>query len=681
MATIGRVSQAAEEALQTSSAKARASQSAEEVLETKAAKLRTSQVVREILYRNSVHVSQAIFETLITPAKLPDAIDGGGITVPTDPSQGSDFSGRAVDFRVWLEIQFDDATRSYAGDTVNTTGGQWFGCVLDFGSINYQISDRYGAYKMTTVSVTIDDAKRTFSQLETLSPSQHWLYREVRIKMATSAVIASGGTPWTVFRGIWTGYTTKGNQLTFEFNDRLGSLMLDQHVERTVPRRTFAEDFSGRFTSQTDTNGDLIPVSAETLARHVPVAYGFVSDEFAAYAGLMDPAQRRGRVEPIYVGTVVGLNGTTYHEWVLCGHAIYQIRGSYISYDKVSYVGMSQLTDYIGPDSPSWSSVVGSSRFKDYNGNRYTTVYRPLDSVSDQIIAGTAIWSFNLLGADDVGDGTGAAIVSTSRCLYHLLNNWVFLNYTSGAWPSVPTSPDGLPWLDAQSFVDCETWETAQTGDGFQWGIYIQDAMTMRDLMEQIASEGMYYFGQNLFGQLTAMHIPAYPVVDTISDVQEIYQGTGISRAVSDVINQLTVQWDYRPLDKTWSQVSTWDARNPPAGFAAVPTALDAVNGRLVKPSSSEQRLWAQRPIDVVTVVAARLTIDHPIPRIVTVEGPVHWLRIKLGSLISATDLEGLGASGWTDRPLWVEGVAINLGAFGSAPSVTLTCRDMYGLI
>jgi hypothetical protein len=56
-------------------------------------------------------------------------------------------------------------------------------------------------------------------------------------------------------------------------------------------------------------------------------------------------------------------------------------------------------------------------------------------------------------------------------------------------------------------------------------------------------------------------------------------------------------------------------------------------------------------------------------------------VRVTLGSIVTVTDFEGIGATGWTNRPLWVLGIETTLGDQQTDPTVRLTCVDVLRVL
>jgi hypothetical protein len=208
-----------------------------------------------------------------------------------------------------------------------------------------------------------------------------------------------------------------------------------------------------------------------SVGLRVPTIYGKISDVNVAAGG------GQGQVSPIYAG-IEEINGSDYHVFIVCGHAVKRITGVYINDGKTgagtypaSAVGDLAGTSAAGAGGPwlvpgydNWTVAFGGSAppYEDRNGNRYTVIYGLVGDDAADIAAGfydpltptTVRISLSLEGIEDVGDGTGQLIENLHLQRLHALQNWMFGDYRSGAWLASPTFPDDptLKMIDEDSF-------------------------------------------------------------------------------------------------------------------------------------------------------------------------------------------------------------------------------------
>lgn len=111
---------------------------------------------------------------------------GGTVPSVADPADGVTFTGLGPHGdRVFLEVDFDDATRSYAlHDPINASpllaahGGRKDGRLTAIGSIIRRSTDRLGGWQASTCRWSSDDHDRV---LRALQKAQRWYGREFRV--------------------------------------------------------------------------------------------------------------------------------------------------------------------------------------------------------------------------------------------------------------------------------------------------------------------------------------------------------------------------------------------------------------------------------------------------------------------------------------------------------------------
>jgi hypothetical protein len=167
-----------------------------------------------------------------------------------------------------LQLNFDDATRYYSNDALNTPTRRHRGSVIQFGTITRQLSDRTSPYKVADCQVDVDDSDRHLSILEATAASEHWQNREAKVTVQNLDSLAAGETPHTLGRFIWRKHLSSGLQRTIGLTDVLGSEFSDFNLERSLPTRQIKDDFPG--------------APEDSLERYVPIAMGVFPDRSGA---------------------------------------------------------------------------------------------------------------------------------------------------------------------------------------------------------------------------------------------------------------------------------------------------------------------------------------------------------------------------------------------------------------
>jgi hypothetical protein len=205
------------------------------------------------------------FRDLLVLATLGGLCYGGGeVAIQADPPDGTPFSGRQLNPRAMLQLNFDDQTRYYSNDALNTPTRRHRGSVIQFGTITRQLSDRTSPYKVADCQVDVDDSDRHLSILEATAASEHWQNREAKVTVQNLDSLAAGETPHTLGRFIWRKHLSSGLQRTIGLTDVLGSEFSDFNLERSLPTRQVKDDFPG--------------APEDSLERYVPIAMGVFPD-------------------------------------------------------------------------------------------------------------------------------------------------------------------------------------------------------------------------------------------------------------------------------------------------------------------------------------------------------------------------------------------------------------------
>lgn len=199
-------------------------------------------------------------------AVIAECAGGGEIPVTADPPSGETFSGRVIEPRAWFTAGFDDEDRSFGFDTYNHRpdyyGGRKPGFLLSLGTIQRSLSYPSGSYRMGNASVELDDTSRTLSALEAGTTADKWWNREGRVYLASRATIEAGGTPHTLFRGVWRRYGSKSlENRSIGLTDLFGSEFSLFQLEQEIPKRII-------------TATDFPDAPPDVLGRVVPIIYG-----------------------------------------------------------------------------------------------------------------------------------------------------------------------------------------------------------------------------------------------------------------------------------------------------------------------------------------------------------------------------------------------------------------------
>lgn len=408
---------------------------------------------------------------------------------------------------------------------------------------------------------------------------------------------------------------------------------------------------------------------------------------------LVSVDQGKGVVAPLYVG-VRAIDGVEYHEWILCGHAIQHIEEIYVNElaqniqtdDAVAGSGGPWLI----PGYDAFTDAFGADTYRVINGHTYTLLYGLVGSRGPDTAAGiftetsengnvtidedVAPFSVSFCGLEDVGDGSGSTITLAPRIAFHLLDQWVLQNYETGtAWPASAESDDGVPWLNSASFDALEAIEARWVGgDGYEWAVYLDEPTTVRELLAELLQNSGIRFGQNQHGQIIAKHLndaTDLSTVRVITDVAEIVADTHLTRKVDELENKVVYDWKWRQATQVFEEEDA---------FVSDSTAIADNRNRI---AVGDRRAFKFIRDETTAADVARRALLFGIypPRYVDLVCTLHAIDVQLGDIISVTDVDGIGATGWTNRALWVLGIqtAINSLYPDQPPTITLSCVDV----
>ncbi|KKN61721.1 hypothetical protein LCGC14_0519370, partial [marine sediment metagenome] len=185
-----------------------------------------------------------------------------------------------------------------------------------------------------------------------------------------------------------------------------------------------------------------------------------------------------GAVPLIHVGTEV-ISSVRYQRFLLASHAVKEVQAIFKSRADDAGAGVDadgerpdadtfqQVQDaeigvsWLIPAKTGWPFADDFRDLTDADGNvrRYTLIYTTEDPVPERVLA-------NVLGIEDIGDGSGMLIERVLQQFKHCAANFLVGNYQSGGWGVTPTFLiDGEEQIDLDSFDEADD-QTALRIDG-----------------------------------------------------------------------------------------------------------------------------------------------------------------------------------------------------------------------
>jgi hypothetical protein len=319
--------------------------------------------------------------------------------------------------------------------------------------------------------------------------------------------------------------------------------------------------------------------------------------------------------------------------------------------------------------------------YVEYNGVWTTVIFTTIDPLPTKVLV-------NGCGLTDVSDGTGSTIDGAARQFYHILENFVLPpadeSWISGAWLSPRTFGDGTPVVNTGSLAELETIEISRIGRYYRGQLYIDAPMALRDFLANIFTSWNIRVGENEHGQVIGKHLDEFEVlsgVPHLTDRADLVGNTKIDRRlIQELENYIPYDYAYRP-----ARTGQYLFQNQSQSDA---TAITANRGRRAIGTARQMR-FVDDPVTAVDVIGRDLTYGKYVPVYVTIPISMEALFkdygmgrfIKLGSIITVTDVEGIGATGWVNRPMWVMEVAIALNDLQTPPDIELICVDVKRIL
>jgi hypothetical protein len=209
--------------------------------------------------------------------------------------------------------------------------------------------------------------------------------------------------------------------------------------------------------------------------------------------------------------------------------------------------------DVLGPDWPNWPF---DDRYVDYTGTdgvtyRLTMIFAR-GPLSDDHKNGVVTMAVNMIGLEDVGDGSGLPLLKVHDVEQHWLENFILSHYTSGLWVTNSTAPkfaDGTYKVRSTRFATRQAMTaTALGGDGLLAGWYIDTPAGILDYVTQFNRDTETQLGTNGHGQLTlgwddpTADVSAWTPIDHVTDLFGPVQFTFVQERENQVVG--FCDWD-----------------------------------------------------------------------------------------------------------------------------------------
>ena len=376
-------------------------------------------------------------------------------------------------------------------------------------------------------------------------------------------------------------------------------------------------------------------------------------------AEVIDGVPKAQGILPVtYVGDV-SLGGGTWRRFLVCGHALKEITAVYQK--NLADEDFSQVTpdrfgvDFLAPDFPLWGAYFGTD-YLDLNGHRYTLIYAR-GPFGDRAADGTQPIRVNAKGIEDAGDGTGVLIEDGFDQYLHAMRNWILQDYQTGGWFATgPTWPDSFGLgatevLADSSFTDASDVAKLRIAGGYR-GAFVMGADETQDTVRTWIQR--FNLSLDAFAGFNRQSQFFVKLIDTRSEILvdaqrftqalDIFQGTfRVIDRPADLENVVAYNFGRNYATGGWK----YDTRD-------VSDADSILNALQTKKSQTIDLWLAPSSGQALDVASRRLLRTKEIPRIVQFVTGLQALNTELGDIVRVTHLEGIGASGWVDRAIFL---------------------------
>lgn len=564
-------------------------------------------------------------------------------------------------------------------DAVTRLGGYKPPRLLGFGPIRRTASDwRTGAWQAQGSNIQWADTDRVVRAALDADETGAMTNNEYQHFLDAEEWRAANLSPWLVFQGRIVRDRLVGD-LTYEADTRddIGAGFSLNRIEAEVPVRACTIDFG--------INGYTNAGTVNITELKVPVIAGTHSDEATTALG---------RVQVLYMGTMVCLDAVTRHVGLVCGHAC---DGGVINAHAMKS-GVEQVvwgTNAWAPGQTGWATVnpTGAALYTDLtaSGNyvndglvrRYTLMF--FDDSGGKTL-GTdfskgdqAIWA-SMHGFTANPDGTGGEITQLHAQILHCFQNffgWSQNNnlfdppsvWKSGPWLSTPTyefypgSGTLVPRIVDQSFSDAAAVSATYTADNSQFqGAFIVAAggkgESLPAFMARSAISGLFSWGWNTkYSQLFIKMLDRRRTNFT--------SGASVATDRINVLASQQVRIELKDDLLVSDFIGGWDFNYRTNQFQSI-NVLNFANGSTAsrfgkRPSAPEGYTCVSNTVTATAVGLQRTAFMESVRYMVTWRETLCGLRHDMLGAVVFTHLAGRGSTGYNMRALWIQNQTINL--------------------
>jgi len=356
--------------------------------------------------------------------------------------------------------------------------------VLSWGALARGVSWRYNSLELWTYDVILDDADQAFSKLVE-GPNRNAIRGSVATRVLASPNVAPAS--WFTKSIGQVDTIRQPGRLMWQITVSSKDLPLKRE---SIPKHSI-------------TRSDWPNASLDVLDQPSPIAYGNLS---SASGG------NNGAVLCFLVDTVK-------YRYLVCA-------------------GWAKAVDKVYADAIGVAAAGYTVTHPIVNGRVYTCIVFPTDQ-------GTKTITADIQGYETVGDGSGILIVDPAAIGIHVLTNWIFGDYRSGAWLSPSTAP-----------VDTTSWGTTFfSSRNYSGSLYVgtkrKGLDVLNDVLASAEAKAYWTAAGTIALAIDDWTTWAYPDQVLLEDEMN---GWDLNFPTVNIIDSIDARYGLRPADGSYTQ-------------------------------------------------------------------------------------------------------------------------------
>lgn len=672
----------------------RLTRSAIDIADAGSADIRLSRVAIDIAesLRTSPTGGGAVDDTVVNPAVSDIGTDVKRVFLRLTIGTGSPYT----------ELAYAETTLR---DDPSWYGGKKQARLISIGAFTRELSE---SFRGTEVRVVLaDDDTRP---LRTLAASGGLSDAVGEIFVVDDTTRYAGGEPYRLFNGI------------VHKHDALPGFQYELVLRDVLSEKIATLDDSPRMPPGVLNEPEFPGIRGAFENRAIPLVLGHCDDSAELPSSTSAVAGPQGVIPPLILGVInfqTAFGGIDQDViaciWGQCAQAANGIWQVWFNTPDNPYVRVQVPLSSFGvdvwtPGMPGWSDVGVANDYIDYpasgpESRRYTPFFVNANGAYAQpFLDGQILVAGNLYGVAENPDGTGGYLSDAPKIWQWLLVNFLYSEYRTGSFAAIPTFANGHSIVNVASVATAtarlQAFDTSSPGQypvGFLLG-HDGKQQTLRHVLEELCRGVLMEQGIDRHGRLMV-------------DVEDVDAAATVSLSdLFDIEGDSFTTWIDRDGYRNYVEYVFGFRYVPPTAPIKTPPGGEALPKQPVSPYSdwtsglqvvkSDDAIAANRGTHkklfienrvvrseaVATSVATR-ALHRAIGASPGYEGPRMWrlttswqglykngVEIELGTVVALDHLEGIGASGWTNR----RGRVLKITVDPLNARVTLEGRILY---